>query len=203
MDFSTIAVDFDGVICNSLEVIVVKLEKKYKANLHPIKSAYLSKIIKTSKNERIKSEFTDELLNEKISKLFSKAYESSETRITEIEIPEILKKARKKFKIDIVTSTPHFKGACKWLEREKIIQGVNYDRIVHVDHKSRKNEKTSAFLIIEDYPKNALDFAESGNFAIILKKPWNERELKKIEEKNERIISVESWLEIEKIIEKI
>ncbi len=203
MNSNTIAVDFDGVICNSLETIANSLEKKYRVNLHPIKTPYISEMIKSSKSERLKLDFADDLLNEKICGLFNDAYESGETKITENEIPEILKKFRKRFKVDIVTSTPYFKGACKWLEKEKIIKGVNYDGIIHVDHNSRKKEKTDAFLIIEDYLKNALDFTENGNFAIILKKPWNENELKKITEENERIIAVESWFEIDKIIAEI
>ena len=92
--------------------------------------------------------------------------------------------------ITIATHRPKIadKPTKKWLRKNNI----PYDNYVNTSLKGKGSAKGN--MLIDDYPKNVLDFTQQERIAFIFSQPWNENDESLIGK--DRIVQVDSWNDI-------
>jgi 5'(3')-deoxyribonucleotidase len=175
----TLVVDIDGVLADQVTPVLDSINKKFG-------SKYTKEDIR-SWDQKLPLAHTDiktEIENSHNNPSFV------ENMVPIRDAQKVLMELSKYCEITIATQRTRNadKSTKKWLKKHNI----PYNKYVNTNLKGKGSAKGN--ILIDDYPKNVLDFIQQERTAFIFTQPWNENDQSIIG--NDRIIRVNSWNEI-------
>lgn len=96
--------------------------------------------------------------------------------------------------IEIVTSKPEWAEASVWQWLGRWRPAVH--RVTIVNDKTSKSSVTDALILVDDKPRNCIEWADTGRFAILFDRPHN----RLTPGYNPLIVRAEGWQDVRKIL---
>jgi len=114
-----------------------------------------------------------------------------EIQLSDRRIPTIIDNLRQFYKVYITTAALASDDLIiNWLA----MNGIKYDRLVHVKHHSGKLIE-EVYVYVDDNPIMAKEFSELGKKVVLFRRPWNEST-----EGNDNILIADNWDEVEQLL---
>lgn len=184
MPMPCIAIDIDGTICNTTELVLSKLRNKYGIHFsNKIDYQYSLEIACGLTKREILDTFTEVIVMDSNS-LYLYDY-----------VPYVLSKLKREgVDFDFVTSRPKHleRQTHKWLDSLPDVN--NYNRLIFADRETKiRDVEELHHLYIEDDPYVAIECGAQGLPVFLLDQPWNEGL-----NPNNYYIRMESWKSIGK-----
>ncbi|MCL5433490.1 MAG: hypothetical protein M1538_00740 [Candidatus Marsarchaeota archaeon] len=179
---NTISIDLNDTIANLTQLV----------NKLILKDMKLSKQDKELiENKTIYYGLTEEQMEEYRRKAWNN-YNYYKIKLINSNIPRILKKLHKYYKITILTSTvAKDEQIKKWFLKNKI----TYNNLTHLNTQKQKAKYVSKIHIDDNC--NLIHIFPKKSTLIVLSKPWNIKRLNELTSKYKNIIYMKNWKEIE------